>query len=180
MTPEFLTGNPRVDFLPDGINVILRSDIVFRDSTGRIWIANDGKRSDGASIPQILWPWLGGPYNGFHRDGALLHDDAGYLFAPATEATYWAALWSKERAAADRMIWEATVVRIQQACDPKIVEHPLTVPRKSHEYAKANAIYQGLRFGGWKAWADHARENERVHKGIEVSRAKRNGDRSRS
>jgi hypothetical protein len=159
--PHFETPNPRVEFLPDGMNVILCSEIRFRDSRGRLWKASEGKRSDGASIPQILWPWLGGPYNGFHRDGALAHDDA-YGAAPADEASFWAADRSAERAAADLMIWEATLCRISDACDPAKLERgqkPMSWMRHRHELAKANAIYDGLRLGGWKAWRDHAREN---------------------
>jgi len=140
-----------VEFLPDGVNVILCSDIRFYDSLGRIWSAFSGKRSDGASIPRLLWFWLGGPYNGFHRDGALLHDDAAYLFAPANEVTFFTALFSSERGAADRMIREATIVRIDQA--------KLNWFCRDWEVSKADAIYLGLRIGGWLAWMDHAKQN---------------------
>src|SRR5712691_12000912 len=140
MTPMFLTGNPNVDFLPDGVNVLLGSEIRFRDSRGRLWIAPAGKQSDGASIPRILWPWLGGPYNGFFRDAALLHDEA-YGEAPAMQTTFWTSDLSLEREDADRMIWEATMCRINGAKLGWISRH--------HEIAKANAVYDGLRAGGW-------------------------------
>lgn len=159
---HFLTGNPLVEMLPDGVNVIVRSNIGFEDSRGRRWWVIAPKRSDGASIPELLWPWLGGPYNGFHRDGALLHDDAAYIFAPPAECSYWQALWSKERAAADRMIWEATICRINTC----LATGELSWIRGQLAYQKADVIYDGLRAGGWKAWADHARENAKSKIGV--------------
>lgn len=54
---------------------------------------------DGASIPRILWPLSGGPFEGRHRDAALVHD---YLYACGRlgEPEY-------SRATADRIFLEA-------------------------------------------------------------------------
>lgn len=152
--PYFDCPNPLVEFLPDGVRCLLRSEIRFRDSTGRWWIAEPRERVedafDGASIPRPLHSILGGPYNGFHRDAALLHDDA-YCEAPAVESGFWQADGSRERRAADVMLYEATIVRVRQA--------NLPWHRRSREYVKARVVYDGVRLGGAFAWRNHARVN---------------------
>jgi hypothetical protein len=137
IVPHFVSEEPVVRFLGDGRNCVLMSEIRFVDGNGREWIAEIGKQTDGASIPRPLWPMIGGPYEGRHRDGALLHDDA-YAEAPAAEAGFWTADLSPERRAADVMLYQASVVR--------------GTPRW-----RAWLIYQGVRIGGAFAWRDHAR-----------------------
>jgi hypothetical protein len=137
--PHFETEEPIVRFLRDGRNCVLMSEIRFVDSFGVTWIAEAGKRTDGASIPRPLWALIGGPYEGCHRDGALLHDDA-YSEAPADETGYWTADLSERRRMADRMLWEAAIVGGS--------------PRWT-----AFLIHQGVRLGGAFAWRSHARSN---------------------
>ena len=38
------------------------------------WTVCAGTIVNGASIPRILWPILGSPFVGAHRDAAVLHD----------------------------------------------------------------------------------------------------------
>lgn len=139
MTPRFECEEPIVQFLPDGRNCRLVSRIVFYDSTGKCWVAEPGKETDGASIPRSLWALIGGPYEGRHRDGALLHDDA-YSEAPANETSLVAADLSPARKAADRMLYEASRA-------------------KGTAWWKAWLIYHGVRLGGAFAWRGHARRN---------------------
>lgn len=46
----------------------------YRDSAGNLWEVPEGYLSDGASIPELLWIALGGPYSGPYREAAVLHD----------------------------------------------------------------------------------------------------------
>lgn len=133
---------PRTEWLHDGRGMRLCDDLRFRDSTGRLWIAHSGMVTDGASIPSVLWPIIGGPFEGEHRDGAVLHD-AAYGDAPAAEAGYWAATRSEARAAADLMLYEACLAR-------------------GTAKWRAWAIYRGLRIGGGLAWRAHAQANARL------------------
>ncbi len=52
----------------------LTAPLIYLDSKGRRWEAPRGLRFDGASIPRILWSFVGGPYEGDYRRGALMHD----------------------------------------------------------------------------------------------------------
>lgn len=159
-TPRFFGDEPLVRFMPDGRNVILESVLSFYDSKGTLWQAHPGKITDGASIPQLLWFWIGGPYEGLHRDAAILHDEA-YGDAPAAQASLEAAQESRERARADRMIHEGTLCRIEERWAASTLWKPLRWIWYAHERAKARAIYIGLRLGGAAAWYGHARENAR-------------------
>jgi hypothetical protein len=152
--PMFLTDEPIVQFLPDGRNCVLLSEIKFRDSKGKVWTAKKGKVTDGASIPTPLWFWLGGPYEGPHRDGALLHDEA-YGEAPASEATFYRSDKSIGRKDADRMLYEATLCKVKDIVNPV---------RRVRGYIHAFFIYHGLRIGGAWAWLGHAKENKEKSK----------------
>jgi len=46
----------------------------YTDSRGVEWDVPVGYISDGASIPEWLWPAIGGPYSGRYRDAAVIHD----------------------------------------------------------------------------------------------------------
>lgn len=137
--PAFLTPEPIVQFCNDDRDCVLLTEIRFRDSNCRTWIAHKDKVTDGASIPQCLWFLIGGPYEGHHRDGALCHDDA-YGDAPAAQQSLWLATFSHDRACADRMMYQASRT-------------------KGTPWWKAALIYLGLRFGGGLAWQGHAKEN---------------------
>lgn len=141
MTPPYFDcPEPCVQFCSDGRNVrVIARDVVFYDSVGICWTAHVGRETDGASIPALLWPLIGGPYEGEHRDGAILHDEA-YANAQVVERDTWLAIRSPFRAAADRMLREASITR-------------------GTSRWKAWAIWAGVRLGGWVAWREHARQN---------------------
>lgn len=146
MTPHFDCEPPRVELLSDGRNVrVVDRDIRFIDSRGITWIAPVGTETDGASIPRFLWPIIGGPFEGTHRDGAILHD-AAYSLAPACDFSFWLADRSILRAAADQMLYEAARAR---KCS----------------IWKARAINHGVRLGGAFAWKGHANENKKGQAG---------------
>ncbi|HWW60407.1 MAG TPA: DUF1353 domain-containing protein [Thermoanaerobaculia bacterium] len=124
---------PECRFLPDGRNIMLSADIEY---VGRLrWHARKGLVCDGASIPKLLWPFIGGPYEGRHRRSTILHDDKYQRLA--RETTCFKALVSKKRAIVDRMMLE---IAIADGTDP----------------IKALIIYAGVRVGGWWAWRGHA------------------------
>jgi len=127
-----------VDFLRDGRLVRVKRAIVFVDSFGVRWVTPAGTIADGATIPRLTWPIIGGPFEGAHRDGALSHDGA---YATATETTILRAFLSPRRAQADRMFFEAMQVRGET---PWI----------------RDAIYRAVHHWGGFAWREDARRNE--------------------
>lgn len=73
---EFSHPEPLLKLLSDGRNMqVMEPDgMWYRDPQGRIWRAEYGDISDGASIPSPLWPIVGGPWEGLHRLPAIFHD----------------------------------------------------------------------------------------------------------
>jgi hypothetical protein len=71
-------GQLKVLFLepqkPEDRGVQLLEPFGYKDSKGVDWDVPAGFVSDGASIPWSLWPFVGGPFDGPHRDAAVLHD----------------------------------------------------------------------------------------------------------
>jgi hypothetical protein len=67
-------GKPQVEWLGDGRNVKLLADIIFFDPAETRWAVPAGAVVDGASIPKILWPIVGGPFEGKYRDASIIHD----------------------------------------------------------------------------------------------------------
>lgn len=52
----------------------LLKDFGYIDSTGARWQAKTGALTDGASIPRVLWPITGHPYQGPYLKAAVIHD----------------------------------------------------------------------------------------------------------
>lgn len=121
-----------VRFLADGREVCVEKTVKFVDSYGRVWYAMGGLICDGASIPSVAWPIIGGPFEGKHRDGAIMHDAAyaaqGLMVSPDGQIR-----WEYTRADADRMLNEAMAVR--------------GVPTW-----KRRVIWSAVRAFGWYAW----------------------------
>ena len=64
-----------VCWLGDGRYVALLKPLVFHQAHGnRSWTAPAGTVTDGASIPQIFWSVIGGPFEDKYRDAAVSHD----------------------------------------------------------------------------------------------------------
>lgn len=51
-------------------------DFSFIDSDGYKWTTRKGYKTDGASIPPLLWPVIGDPYGGGYIKSAVIHDQA--------------------------------------------------------------------------------------------------------
>jgi hypothetical protein len=58
----------------DERRMVLLEDFVYVDPKGRSWIAPKGSKTDGASIPQVAWSFVGGPFDGQYREAAVIHD----------------------------------------------------------------------------------------------------------
>jgi hypothetical protein len=60
--------------LSDGRLMRLVEPFGFLDSKQTHWPVPVGAKVDGASIPQILWSLIGGPFEGKYRDASVVHD----------------------------------------------------------------------------------------------------------
>jgi hypothetical protein len=62
------------DIDPDGRNFELVEPFGYIDPKGVRWQAEKGLVTDGASIPQVFWSIVGGPYEGRYRRASIIHD----------------------------------------------------------------------------------------------------------
>ena len=60
--------------LPDGRRMQLVEPFGFIDERAKAWSVPIGAKVDGASIPQALWSFVGGPFEGKYRDASVIHD----------------------------------------------------------------------------------------------------------
>jgi len=70
------SGLPEAEWIGDGRNMRLLQDFVYTDASGKQWSAPKGSVVDGASIPKVLWSFVGGPFEGIYRDASVVHDVA--------------------------------------------------------------------------------------------------------
>jgi Protein of unknown function (DUF1353) len=57
-----------------GRDMRLLEDFTYIDPSGGVWTAPKGFQTDGASIPQVFWSFVGAPYEGAYRNAAIIHD----------------------------------------------------------------------------------------------------------
>lgn len=171
--PTRFEGLPLTEDAPDDPNiVILRRNLIFVDSFGLPWLAPEGLRSDGASVQAIL-KWLpltgfltmrvikGTPLQGPLKPAALIHDAK---YAEAKDATFFAALVSRERADADRLIYEAA------QCGRFLVDGKMII-RPALAKWRAFIVLAILRIAGFKAWRDDSVAAQSMREpGIQPSR----------
>ncbi len=65
---------PQVELLDDGRRARLLSPLSYRGPDQADWPVPAGVLVDGASIPQILWTLIGGPFAGRYRNASIVHD----------------------------------------------------------------------------------------------------------
>jgi hypothetical protein len=70
----YFPERPQLEWLDDGRLMQLLRDFVYVDQTTTRWTAPQGAKTDGASIPPILWSFVGGPFEGQYRNAAIVHD----------------------------------------------------------------------------------------------------------
>ena len=61
-------------WLSDGENMELQTNLLFLDSQGDEWYASKGSIINGASIPKIAWSFVGSPFVGKYRRASIIHD----------------------------------------------------------------------------------------------------------
>jgi hypothetical protein len=52
----------------------LLDDFGYVDAGNFAWKAPKGHKIDGASIPQVFWTFIGGPFEGKYRNASVVHD----------------------------------------------------------------------------------------------------------
>lgn len=60
--------------LDDGRLMQLVQPYSFTEPSGKVWTVPIGAKVDGASIPRVLWTFIGGPFEGKYRDASVIHD----------------------------------------------------------------------------------------------------------
>jgi Protein of unknown function (DUF1353) len=70
---RFKGGEPVVTMEPDGRNMRLVQPFGYVDAKGVAWDVPVGAKTDGASIPRILWV-THPPFTGKYRAAAIIHD----------------------------------------------------------------------------------------------------------
>ena len=69
-------GQVVAQWLDDGRKMKLVEPFGYIDPTGLSWDAPIGSVVDGASIPQVAWSVIGGPFEGKYRNASVIHDVA--------------------------------------------------------------------------------------------------------
>ncbi|MBO0753482.1 MAG: DUF1353 domain-containing protein, partial [Bradyrhizobiaceae bacterium] len=58
----------------DGRQMTIMEPFQFIDPHDRRWSVPRGIAVDGASIPQVFWSVIGGPFEGRYRNASVIHD----------------------------------------------------------------------------------------------------------
>jgi Protein of unknown function (DUF1353) len=72
----YYSGQVETRWENDGRHMTLLSELHYTDPDGVVWTAPAGSVVDGASIPRVLWSFMGGPFDGKYRNASVLHDVA--------------------------------------------------------------------------------------------------------
>lgn len=91
------TGRLILQPLPDGRRMRVIEDFGFMEADGLHWPVPPQSTVDGASIPQVLWSLIGGPFEGKYRDASVVHD-------------YYCAVRSADCQSVHRMFYRAMLV----------------------------------------------------------------------
>jgi hypothetical protein len=67
-------GTVKTEWHDDGRTMQLLDDFGYVDREGDVWKAPKGHKIDGASIPQVFWTFIGGPFEGKYRNASVVHD----------------------------------------------------------------------------------------------------------
>ncbi len=72
--PAKFIGDVLTKWSIDGRHMELLGPFEFVQSSGRRWPVPAGTIVDGASIPQVFWSIIGGPFEGQYRAPSVIHD----------------------------------------------------------------------------------------------------------
>src|SRR5437016_8935716 len=67
-------GTVKTEWYDDGRTMKLLDDFGYADAARNTWKAEKGHEIDGASIPQVFWTFIGGPFEGKYRNASVVHD----------------------------------------------------------------------------------------------------------
>lgn len=71
---RYIDPPPLVEWLEDGRHMRLKRPFAYEEESGREWPVPAETVVDGASIPQVFWSLIGGPFEGQYRDASIVHD----------------------------------------------------------------------------------------------------------
>lgn len=111
----------------DRPNFVLSEDFLYRDPDAIRWLAPKGTRVDGASIPQVLWSVLGGPFDGDYLHASIIHDhfcDTRERTSDATHRAFYNGMRAKgvARWKAEAMYWGVSAFGPRWSVVERIVE----------------------------------------------------------
>jgi uncharacterized protein DUF1353 len=69
-----IDGEVKTQWDRKGREMTLLEDTKYIDQDNNVWIAQQGDKINGASIPKIFWSLIGGPYEGDYRWASVFHD----------------------------------------------------------------------------------------------------------
>lgn len=68
------SGTVKAEWMTKTREMRLLETFFFKDPDCKVWTVPKGAIVDGASIPQIFWSFIGGPFEGRYRDASVVHD----------------------------------------------------------------------------------------------------------
>lgn len=68
------SGTVKAEWLTKTREMRLLESFAFKDPNCKVWAVPKGAVVDGASIPQLFWSLIGGPFEGRYRDASVVHD----------------------------------------------------------------------------------------------------------
>jgi len=83
-------GRVVTEWVEDARKMKLLEDFAYIDPSGNRWEAPKGSIVDGASIPQLAWSFIGGPFEGQYRNASVIHDVACDERKRYWEDVHWA------------------------------------------------------------------------------------------
>jgi hypothetical protein len=81
------SGDPEARLVGDR-NLILLQDFWYEDPLQRTWLVPSGYETNGASIPQFFWTFVGGPWSGGYRNAAIEHDYFCEFIGPPSDEVH--------------------------------------------------------------------------------------------
>jgi|APLak6261702949_1056265.scaffolds.fasta_scaffold06979_1 hypothetical protein len=94
----YFIGKVVTEWQEDGRGMKLVEPFAYISPTNERWDAPAGSIIDGASIPQLGWSFIGGPFEGKYREASVIHDVAckerNRPWHAVHETFYWAMLAS--------------------------------------------------------------------------------------
>lgn len=142
--------------------IVLEEDIIFRDSRGKVHIAEAGLRYDGASNPRIFWTLTGHPLESRHIPSGATHDRPYQTGFRLTIDPKIVDLRELDRMTpAEICALPRVEVPIERAeADYFGLYEPLLVT-PGNSLAHARVYYRAVRLGGWLPWKRHVERRAR-------------------